>query len=96
MKTQNTNNSELHNRIALTSGIPESLTIQQWRQAACKRMRVVHPASGTAGNLVSAGYGFATIFLGYERHGAVQSPRFIKFPLSEIKPECPFKKGDQI
>ena len=104
-----TNNSELGKRNAHASeqasqtpsvprgtlDTPETLTIQEWRRAACNRMRVIHPTSGTAGNLVSAGYGFATLFIGYERHGGIQCPRYIKFPLHEIQPEAPLKQDDQ-
>jgi hypothetical protein len=97
MKTNKQNLApELQNRIAPTSGQEQILTLQQWRRAACKRMRVVHPFSGTAGNLVSVGCGFATIFIGYERHGGIQCPRYIRFPLHEIQPEAPLKQGDKI
>lgn len=62
-------------------------TVSEWNWLAVARARFVHTPSGQAGNLVAHRGSVATIFLRWERLGAVTLPVFERFPKAELTPE---------
>ena len=47
-------------------------TVKEWNKAALARLRMVHPPSGTAGNLVGHHGKVATLLVRWEHVGAAR------------------------